>query len=681
MARAGADDITAIGPSHLVFPAVEEFAREVEERCLLHWEKTKSEVFTWEGVLPPHTPEGLKLAAEEVDGNIEPGFLIYGAPVGSDKYCTIQLQKIAEQIISDAQLTAELLSGERHSLWSALRCSIAHRFDYWLQTSYPSVVEPIATWLDSELWKILEAATGLSIPRTTTNTAWDCVLPVPVAGREARSFQDWVVRLPVKLGGFGFRSMKDTASLAFIGALEQAIPAFQGERGVCPQLADLLGGQECFGEDAVGNRWRVMLGSGSREGNELRRAWKSLQDEERQASRWLDEEMQENLSVGLEDIGGSSCDGSTRGKLSEERDTTWARLVKKGLETHPRQDRTNRPVWAWLQRDKLSAAWLQALPGPDTSLSSAEFSEAAAAALCLPSPACSDRLGHVIRGAQVVDLYGESVLCTITAGDHYRKRHDSYKMRLLQLCQWAGVDAEVEVFNLFAGSIPQEGLSRMERGRKVQSIVPDMRISIPEEGNLAKRLHEIKIISSSKTRYTIHREGQEATRAVDKRAGELNAEYLAKARRTDQTYCGTAQGMVGPVERKLGSLGRVHGIVVGAFGEGSDDLHSLIHHLAVSRVRYAGPQLGRRGQLRTEEAEIAISTTFLRKTLSICAVRSQAQVLLGRLEVIGPGSAAAALRRNNALLLERRWAQQRRADALSNLLGRSLLRRGHFKLN
>ena len=41
----------------------------------------------------------------------------------------------------------------------------------------------LATWLDSELWKILKAATGLLIPRTTTNTAWDCVLPVPVAGR------------------------------------------------------------------------------------------------------------------------------------------------------------------------------------------------------------------------------------------------------------------------------------------------------------------------------------------------------------------------------------------------------------------------------------------------------------------------------------------------------------------
>ena len=76
-----------------------------------------------------------------------------------------------------------------------------------------------------------------------------------------------------------------------------------------------------------------------------------------------------------------------------------------------------------------------------------QVTEAAAAALCLPSPACSDRLGQVIRGAQVVDLFGESVLCTITTGDHYRKRHDSYKMKLLQMCQWAGVDAEVEVFS------------------------------------------------------------------------------------------------------------------------------------------------------------------------------------------------------------------------------------------
>ena len=681
MARAGADDITAIGPARVVFPAVEEFAREVEERCLLHWEKTKSEVFTWGGVLPPDTPEGLKLAAEEINGTIEPGFLIYGAPVGSDSYCAHQLQLIAKGIVDDAHQTAELLAGERQSLWSALRCSIVHRFDYWLQMSYPSVVEPIATWLDSELWKILESATGLSIPRTSTDSPWNCVLPIPVMERDKQTFQEWVVRLPVRLGGFGIRSMKETSSVAFLGALEQAVPAFQGERGVCPQLATVLGGEECFGDEATGDRWRVMLASDCKEGKELRRLWRILQEEERQAATWLEIDMQENLGQRVGEVGGESRDGSTRGKVAEERDITWAKLVRKGLEMHPKQDRTNRPVWSWLQRDKLSAAWLQALPGPDTSLTSAEFSEAAAASLCLPSPACADRLGQVIRGAQVVDLYGEALQCTVTVGDHFRKRHDAYKMKLLQMCQWAGLDAEVEVFNLFAASIPQEGLSRMERGRKIQSIVPDMRITIPVEGSLVPSLHEIKMISSSKTRYSVHREGQDAMRAVDKRAGELATEYLAKARRTDQTYCGTNQGEVGPVERKLGTLGRIHGIVVGAFGEASDDLHSLIHHLAVSRVRYAGPQKGRRGQLRTEEAEIALSTSFLRKSLSVCAVRGQARALLGRLDVIGPGAAAAAQRRNNALRLEREWAQQRRADRLSVLQGRTLLRRGHFKLD
>ena len=69
----------------------------------------------------------------------------------------------------------------------------------------------------------------------------------------------------------------------------------------------------------------------------------------------------------------------------------------------------------------------------------------------------------------------------------------------------------------------------------------------------------------------------------------------------------------------------------------------------------------KRCSVRTEEAEIALTTSFLRKNLSVCAVRGQARLLLGRLEVIGPGEAAAAVRRNNALRLERSWANQRRA--------------------
>ena len=71
---------------------------------------------------------------------------------------------------------------------------------------------------------------------------------MPVAGRSDLSFQQCVVRQPVRLGGFGLRSQRDTVGPAFIGALEQAVPFFCGENGICPQLADSLGGEECFGE-------------------------------------------------------------------------------------------------------------------------------------------------------------------------------------------------------------------------------------------------------------------------------------------------------------------------------------------------------------------------------------------------------------------------------------------------
>ena len=68
-------------------------------------------------------------------------------------------------------------------------------------------------------------------------------------------------------------------------------------------------------------------------------------------------------------------------------------------------------------------------------------------------------------------------------------------------------------------------------------------------------------------------------------------------------------------------------------------------------------------------------------SLSVVGVRAQARLLLGRLEVIGPGAGAAAGRRNHALNLEKIWANQRRADQLCRLQGKALLRRGHFKID
>ena len=128
-------------------------------------------------------------------------------------------------------------------------------------------------------------------------------------------------------------------------------------------------------------------------------------------------------------------------------------------------------------------------------------------------------------------------------------------------------------------------------------------------------------------------------------------------------------------------MGEVAGLVSGAFGEASQATHDLIHHMAVSRVQVAGPQLSRKGFLRTEKAELALVTSFLRRTISICGVKGQASSLLGRLEMIGPGTETAARRRAHAVHLEQRWGNVRRAHALSVQQGRAILRRGHFKVN
>ena len=84
--------------------------------------------------------------------------------------------------------------------------------------------------------------------------------------------------------------------------------------------------------------------------------------------------------------------------------------------------------------------------------------------------------------------------------------------------------------------------------------------------------------------------------------------------------------------------------------------------------------------MRKEEAEIAITTGFLRRSLSVVGVKGQAATLLGRLEVLGKGGADAARRRSSALHLERMWGNQRRADALCLAQGRALCRRGHILL-
>ena len=142
-------------------------------------------------------------------------------------------------------------------------------------------------------------------------------------------------------------------------------------------------------------------------------------------------------------------------------------------------------------------------------------------------------------------------------------------------------------------------------------------------------------------------------------------------------------GRRGPVESKLLSFGQVKGLVFGNFGEVSEATHKLLDTIATSRVRVALPQAAAagRGDSRSEEGEKAVAVSYIRRRVSVAAVKGQCLSLLGRLEVLGPGTTAAAGRRKWALVQEQRWRRDRQAMLLSERQGRSILRRGFSKLD
>ena len=257
------------------------------------------------------------------------------------------------------------------------------------------------------------------------------------------------------------------------------------------------------------------------------------------------------LAVEAEALGEGSTDGSTRKKVVEQREILRGSVLTKVLENYA--DQSARPVWAWPQMDKLSSAWLLSLPGPQNGMSSAIFSEAMCMHLCLPSPACRDRVGEKIGRAKV-DLYGDKIMSAQLPGDTWRIRHDTVKTEINRLFMWSNMRATCEVFGLFSNLIPQEGLNRLERGRQRQGMVPDFLLEMSNPtGVKENRLAELKVINCCLSRYPIGDRGK----AVDRRAGLLQGEYKRKARETDRVYGGVDQNAIGPVERKLMQYGEV----------------------------------------------------------------------------------------------------------------------------
>ena len=222
----------------------------------------------------------MPLAGELVDGQFEPGFVCYGVPISSDSYVAAMLDKKVAEVAEGARKAQELLGDERQGLWTLLRASLKFQFEYWLGLCYPSDVLPAARRVDAILQGVMEAVAGQHIPLVEEGLGVEECLTIPVAGLTGRSLQSWLLRLPIRDAGMGLTSQEELVPAAFIGALEQALPYFGGEAGVCPPLAHLVG-------DTHETRYAPLVASNHRTGRELARAWEGMVREAREANTYL----------------------------------------------------------------------------------------------------------------------------------------------------------------------------------------------------------------------------------------------------------------------------------------------------------------------------------------------------------------------------------------------------------
>ena len=470
------------------------------------------------------------------------------------------------------------------------------------------------------------------------------------------------------MGGLGLRSAVETSYPAYIGGLELALPHLSGPGGLCRSLEPIIGD----GTLPASLRWRPLLESGCRTGDELKAAWLKLREEDNQCCRYLQQEQEGPLVEEVEGAGQGATDGSTRQKIVRRIEELRGAVFTEALRRKP--DKRCRQIIAWLNRDKLSTAWLHCLPGPG-GLSNAAFSEALALALCMPSPACRIHVGQQIgERRSCVDPYGDKVMSSQLPGDHWRARHDTVKLELASLCSFAKVEHTTEVFGLFAPLIHQEALTRYERGRKRQGLVPDFRLKTTDHSGATRyQLAELKLISCCDAWYAPSAGGN--VRAVEKRSDGLPAEYRRKARNVDKESRATSGDSKGPVEQKLEEFGELLGLVFGAWGEGSEGVHSLINTLATSRLQ---------SQQRTQGSaarnqELGVITAQIRRRLSQVVVKAQAECLLSRLHQVGPGSKTMLKRRDWAMREDELMKRERQAQWLRKSEGVFTLRKGHIK--
>ena len=150
-------------------------------------------------------------------------------------------------------------------------------------------------------------------------------------------------------------------------------------------------------------------------------------------------------------------------------------------------------------------------------------------------------------------------------------------------------------------------------------------------------LFDVKTIHAGSTHYYSTRARDEQSGAVHERELHVWNDYKYHARRLDRDHSPPGQQ---PILQRLQSFGRTRGLVFGAYGEASADVHALLALAATAQAE----QLWRAAGARTATEMRAFLISKARRRLGMAVVQAMARHRLARVPFVGVSRAVVQAR-------------------------------------
>ena len=556
-----ADDGYAMAPPVKLYPALAQFKADLAALGL-ECNVSKYETYITDPQYDsPLRPQEMKLSGvTAADGSWHAGVTVGGCPVGSDEYVTTHLATRFDEIVSEAnKLQSALQLVNPMALWCLTSSCTQQQLYHWLRYNYPKHTVPALARVQAAIDQSVNAAWGSS-------EAFDDPL---VLER---------VRLAVRNGGAGLRALADVAPAAFVGATFHIAHRLvdRTESGmVCPGLAPglvKLFGIGAFDESANGQgRFSGLCSGSSVWGDEFKTAYIAMRNELSPAER-LDGPLEAEVHNS-----GYGFSAKAQHRITEAREAPRLKSLQAKMQALPNTD-VRKISFFSIVGSKTACMLLVAHPCPtDFSFRPDEWGELMARYWGLKSPMLKNYVGERINGqaSRVCDPYGFELQGKALPGPAFVRRHDHIKWAVVNALEAMGVDVTCEPQNLFKRFVSAAAADHLASQAGRQGTVPDFLLRVG--GTSA--LFDLKTIGLNKSRYLNPQPAHADTPAgyaVERRAQQVPAGYIHKARVVDVKYNGTAPGQVGPMEAALASYGGVSPLVAGHFNEISRGFDKLL---------------------------------------------------------------------------------------------------------